>query len=367
MTASRPGAGAIRVGTAGPRPTTPATVGPLRYNAWLLQQWHLGRHDAVEASLAAEAGALGWRLVLDAVRFLRDPSEPPPARGPREHTILLNSVVTFGGVAAAQAFLAATADRPATLPAVTELHTFIAHAPTDPCADAGPDLLDDPTLDVQVAARPGAGTVLFVFTGGAQRFNGPLRLIHAWLRRLDCSVVYLRDVHSMHFLGGIASLGDGYTATVRALRDLAAGLGCGRIVCTGSSSGSFGAMRYGLDLAAARVLCFAGPSVLDDSLPELLRRERARGRVAEPVDPTRLDLAPLYRAAPAPPRLRLVYGDANAWDRLEAERMGDVPGVELAPVAGLAHHGVVPYLLADGTLERHLAWLLDDRAATTGH
>ncbi|WP_374440807.1 hypothetical protein [Stella sp.] len=347
---------AIRV--LGPeRLAPPSEIGAARYASELLRHWHLGRSDAVAQSLERESAALGWRLMLDAVRFLRDPTCVPLPRGAKERSILLSTIVTMGGVAAAKAFLAATTDEPVTVPAIAELHTLIAHAPTDAPDGAAPDLLDDPARDVQVTACPGARTVIFVFTGGAQRFNGPLRLIHAWLRRLGASIVYLRDLHGMHFLGGVPSLGDGYRETVRALRRLAADLGCPRIVCTGSSSGSFGALRYGLDLPAERVLCFAGPTVLDDSLPELLRRERLRGAVGEPVDPTQLDLAALYAAADRRPALRLVYGGANRWDRAEAERMGDVPGVELVPIPGLAQHGVVPYLLPGGAFGRHLAWL----------
>lgn len=338
---------------------SPASLGPLRYASEMTRRWHRGEHDAVERSLEAESGTAGWRLMLEAARFVRDPARVPPPCGARERSVLLNAVATLGGVAAMQAFVAATADQPAGLEAIEELHLMARHAPLDVPADAAPDLLDDPALDVQVTERPGSRTALLVFTGGAQRLNGPLRLVHAWLRRLGVTVVYLRDVHGMHFLGGVRSLGSGYGETVAALRRLVAELGCDHVACIGSSSGSFGALRYALDLAAARVLCLAGPTVLDGSVPELLRRQALRAEPGEPVDPNQLDLAPMYEAADPRPRIRLVYGDANAWDRAEAERMAAIAGVELAPIPGLERHGVIPYLLSDGAFERHLAWLVE--------
>lgn len=345
------------------RPPTLAELGPLHFASEMTRRWHQGEHDLVERALAAVQGGIGWRLMLDGLRFVRDPTVLPPAHGDKERSVLINAIATMGGVEPLRAFVAATADRPAVLEAVEELHVLARHAPATVPDDAAADLLDDPAADVQVARRPGARTALLVFTGGAQRLNGPLRLIHAWLRRLGATVVYLRDVHGMHFLGGIRSLADGYGATLVALRGLVSGLGCERIVCIGSSSGSFGAMRYALDLGAARVLCLAGPTVLDNSLPELLRRERLKGTVAEPVNPDRLDLARLYREAAARPRLRLVYGEANSLDRREAERMAGIEGVELVPIAGLERHGVIPYLVPDGSFERHLGWL----AAEPGH
>ena len=345
------------------RPLCPAALGPLRFASEVTRRWHQGEHDLVERALAAAQGGIGWRLMLDGIRFVRDPSVLPPAHGAKERSVLINAIATMGGVEPLRAFVAATADRPAVLEAIEELHILARHAPAVAPEGAAADLLDDPADDVQVTRRPGARTALLVFTGGAQRLNGPLRLIHAWLRRLGATVIYLRDVHGMHFLGGIRSLGDGYGATLAALRGLVADLGCERTVCIGGSSGSFGAMRYALDLGAARVLCLAGPTILDQSLPELLRRERLKGSVVERVDPERLDLAKLYREAAARPRLRLVYGEANALDRQEAERMAGIAGVELVPIAGLERHGVIPYLVPDGSFDRHLGWLV----AEPGH
>lgn len=347
------------------RPLCPTALGAFRFAAEVTRRWHLGEHDLVERALVAAQGGIGWRLMLDGVRFVRDPSVLPSAHGDKERSVLINAIATMGGVEPLRAFVAATADRPTVLQAIEELHILARHAPAAIPDDAAgvADLLDDPAADVQVTRRPGARTALLVFTGGAQRLNGPLRLIHAWLRRLGATVVYLRDVHGMHFLGGIRSLGNGYRATLTALRGLVADLGCERTVCIGGSSGSFGAMRYALDLDAARVLCLAGPTILDRSLPELQRRERLKGALVEPVDPERLDLAQLYREAATRPRLRLVYGGSNALDRREAERMAGIEGVELVPIAGLGRHGVIPYLVPDGSFDRHLGWLV----AEPGH
>ncbi|MCC7275277.1 MAG: hypothetical protein IT561_21595 [Alphaproteobacteria bacterium] len=344
----------------------PACVQPTGFLSRLLAMWRADRRDAVEAALAGQGAVPRWRLTLDAVRFIRrfeaDGTAPPPGQGLREQALVLDALVAFGPLAAARAFAAATSDAASLPTGLAGLWTMVLHAP-----DAPPgDFLDDPALDVQVAARAGARDVVFVFTGGAHRFNAPVGLAHHWFGRLDASVVYLRDFGEMHYLTGIGSLGDGYRAAIGGLGRIAASLNATRVACAGSSSGSYGAMRYALDLGADRVLCLAGPSVLDESLPQLLARAARRGGAAEPIDPARLDLAVLYAETARPPRLRILFGADNPLDRREAENMARVPGVELAAMPGVASHGVMPPLVADGTFDRHLDWLVPVRSEQRG-
>jgi hypothetical protein len=196
---------------------------------------------------------------------------------------------------------------------------------------AGPSLpfTDDPARDVQVAARPGADALLLAYCGAAHNLGLPLGLMHCWLGRLDASVAYLRDFSLRRYAEGIASLGPDRAATLAALRGLSRDLGARRIVCFGSSAGSFGALHDGLDLGAEAVL--------------------ATGAA--------LDLRGLYAAAPHRPRVRLVFG-ADYWnDRIYVEDFAAVPGVILQPLAGFAEHNVVPELIVRDGLDAALQWL----------
>lgn len=345
-------------GTASP---PPIRIDGRRYLSKLVRMWRSGARDAVEADLATLADMLAWRLTLDAVRYIRrferDHTARPSHYGLKERAVVVHAIIAFGHLAAARAFLAAIEGQQHPSAGLAELATLLAHAPDRPAAfDA--DFIDDPAADIQVVRRAGASTVLFVFTGGAMRFNGPLTIVDRWFRRLEATIVYLRDFDGMFYLGGIRSLGDGYGAAVRGLRGIAASLGATRIACIGNSSGSYGAMRYALDLGAAAVLCLAGPSVLDRSVPALLERQRLRGATAEPVDPARLDLAVLYAEAERHPRLRILFGADNEVDRREAQNMARLPGVELVPVPGFKRHGILPALVVDGTFDRQLDWLV---------
>lgn len=326
--------------------------------AELWQMWRAGRPDAVEAALARHASIARLRLTLDAVRYIRSfrqdkHAQPMRHYRPIEQLIVLNAILDFGDVDAARAFVAATEATPHMPAGLIDLRSLLGSI-----AGSVTPLTDDPAADVQIVAVPDATCVLFVFTDINHCFHTPIAAIHPLFHRLGFSLVYLRDFHRMFYLGGIRSLGDGYRATIRELRRIAQTIGAPRIACVGTSGGSYGAIRVGLDLRADAVLSIAGPTVIDESIPMILERERQRGLVAEPIDTTRLDLAALYASSATTPQVRLLFGADNEQDRREAVNMSGLPTVELCPIPGVWQHAVLPYLLREDALDRHLHWLI---------
>lgn len=311
---------------------------------------------------------LGRAVATFLDRFARDPAARPDPCDPREQFIMLRALVRLGELPAARAFVAGTTGSAGTLAGLDGLRALIAGLPVRAEGPGrGPDFVDDLDRDVQVVARPGAHTALMVFAGGAGGFGGPLALAHEWFRRLDASIVYLRDPRDLFYLAGLPSLGGDLSSAISELRAVAASLGADRILCIGTSAGGYAALRFGLDLAAERVLSLSGPTVIDESVELVEERSRLTGTAPLTFEAERLDLAALYRAAARRPVARLLYGGDNENDREEAERMAGIEGVERIALPGVADHGILSALVARGEFEAQLAWLMEGGGAATCH
>ena len=343
-----------------------ATDNAAGFHANLIRLWRAGRREEVEGALRRISNLAYWRLLLEAVghirRFERDGVAVSPPCGAVEQLVVLHAILDFGHIDVARAYVAGSEIDGSAPAGLTSLRLLLANMPDDPVSSSIAPFADDLARDIQIVSRPGADGVLFVFTSGFHKFHVPLNLMHRWFCNLGVSIVYLRDFNRLFFLQGIRSLGDGTGAALRGLREIAARLGVSRIGCIGASSGSYGALRHGLYLGANSVLCLAGPTMFDESIPGLVAQERRLGPFAEPIDTARLDLAVLYGEATRPPRVRMIFGADHENDVCEAENMGHLPHVELLPLPGHASHAVVPRLVTDGTFRSHLEWATRPRA-----
>ncbi len=324
----------------------------------LLKRWTAGDREAVEAEVREHSWLNERRLILETLDFLRSFERGERvtrlAQPTYRHRIVLWTILECGSVAAAKHYvsniLGHTDTRTGKLP------SLVLAAPETPPDQDETEFEDDPEAEIQIVRREGARTVLLVFTGGAKRFSGPLVLMHQWFRRLDASIVYLRDLDGMFYAGGIGSLGAGYDYTIECLAEVVRLLGGERVLCAGSSAGTFGALRYGLDLSALRVLGLSGPSRLDESAQRVMERQRRRRPLAAPIDPNCLDMALLYGRARRRPSVRMTFGERNEGDRQEAENMAHLAEVELDPVPGVEEHDVLSSLGGHG-FEVRLNWL----------
>ena len=200
---------------------------------------------------------------------------------------------------------------------------------------------DRADLEVQVVRRRDAGTVLFAFTGHFGALGLPLAIMHRWFGRLDAHVVYLRDPYRRAYSAGIPSLGIDRAATARSLKGIAKDLGTLRTACYGNSSGGYGALLYGLDIAAASVL--AVNPLTDLSLAASPTHTRFGETVSGP------DLRPLYAAAEPCPRAHLVYGAGNAADEAAVRNLDGLSGVAITAIPDWAGHDVHVGLIERGS------------------
>ena len=210
-----------------------------------------------------------------------------------------------------------------------------------------PILQEDPHGRLHVAPRPGAGATLVVFGGGGEAGSGlPLTMLQRWLGLLDANLVYLRPFDEDFYLGGLSPFGEGRQAMLNGLRDLAGRLGAPRILCLGESMGGFAAIGCGLELGAEAVLALGPLTIAGADFNRSGPAMRRRLRRAYPD--AGLDLRPTWLAAARRPRLLIAYAEDNWDDRLHAERMQGLPGVELRPQAGRSGHLIGREMMQQG-------------------
>ena len=186
---------------------------------------------------------------------------------------------------------------------------------------------------------PDARGVVLAFMGVGNRFWMQIAALHPFLAPLGHHVVYLTDAQFSCFLRGVDAIGPSYETALAGLRSLCATLGQDepRIYCYGASMGGFGALRYGLDLGARRVLAMETTTSMKGDVypaPDETWLARKLGDLA-------VDLRSLYLQAPARPQATLYYGALNGRDAAHAERFADVPGARVVAVEGSGDHDCV--------------------------
>ncbi len=217
-----------------------------------------------------------------------------------------------------------------------------------------PPVADDPDRDVIVSPRGDNGRVAIVFTGLADVAMVPLEVTDTFFAILGTTVIYLKDFHRLLYCNGIKSLAGDFSASVAALDALTRSLGdFDHLTVMGTSAGGQGALNYGLDLGAERILCFSPPTNTTADFMENAGDTRAKTVVR------RLNLlapAPLLdvrsRFAACPPRgpVDIVFGAENRIDRAHAENLRGLPNVHLHPITGLEAHGSILETIARDAL-----------------
>lgn len=231
-----------------------------------------------------------------------------------------------------------------------------------PIDDSFIPYIEDRTRDLEIVARPGADTVLLVFTGRRDRIGIPLPLAHRWLGRMPASIVYLRDFAMVQYLEGVTAFGKGREATLDGLRALFGRLGARRVLCIGTSSGTMAAMQYGLDLKAEAVVGMGSPINFDREFNMYLNWAGVAARMREQFGNRIIDLRAAYQAADNPPRTLLICADNNWDDRLQFEYMQGARNVQVSMVANSLQHVVTMALLHRDWFEPMLDWLFDPAA-----
>lgn len=208
-----------------------------------------------------------------------------------------------------------------------------------------------------MARRPNAKKIIFVFTGNARQIWVSLHMLHQLLPD-DCHVIYLKDNRTAGYLFGIEELADDYAGTVAALRRVIASLGGLPVYCLGSSGGGYASLRYAMDLGALAVLAFTPAT--DASSLNLLPDFTGLGRLTAGAA---VDIRTFYAEAKNPPRVSLVFGDAEPNDAAACRRLAELATVTLHPIPGYDRHDAVSHTMATGTFRAFVDALLAVQAA----
>lgn len=212
------------------------------------------------------------------------------------------------------------------------------------------------------AAKPGAQRCLVVFYGAMDGLGIPLPLFDCLMAPLDVSIIYVRDKHRMLYLNGIDGLGGSMAASVESLRAMISELGATDIYTLGTSSGGIGAIRYGLGLGARGIMAMGTPTNLQTHfMSKDGRFAEVHNRLNELLPAYELDMRNFVANTSTPQRIFLYHGDGHTYDRIHAEQLAGLPGVEIRPVDNFEGHSVLRPMLERGEMIPAMTELMEMR------
>ncbi|MFT3986924.1 hypothetical protein [Aestuariivirga sp.] len=239
------------------------------------------------------------------------------------------------------------------IPTLVPLHEALRLHPRLPVLLKGFLDQEDRTFQCVPGKNPGSHAMAVCFCGAGDRMGMPLNALHPWLQPQFAQIAYVRDKSRTLFLDGVEDLGS-MEQSVAELRRIAEEAGCMRIVCIGSSAGSFGALVYAPKLGAQHVLCLSGVTDLDllaeargDDFRKFLAIQKQKYGFSIP------DLRVLY-AGNSAIRVRYIYPGENPVDAAQAEILENLPLVELHRLANSDEHNVLGTMLQRRLFRREL-------------
>jgi hypothetical protein len=196
---------------------------------------------------------------------------------------------------------------------------------------------------VERGANP--AVVIIAFTGGGEKLMMPVYEFFDTTKALGYSRILLCDQYHRRYHDGIDSERPDFPSLIRYLKEEIARLGAGTVICIGTSSGGYAAIRAGHELGADYVHAFApqtGPV-----------QARNRSRLwKKPL--VLVDLARLLEKSNGRTLYYVHYGRGSAVDRAHAERLFAAPGVAAIGYPSDTHL-IAVYLAKKGFLAKALA------------
>jgi tetratricopeptide (TPR) repeat protein len=220
-----------------------------------------------------------------------------------------------------------------------------------------PIVVDDKASDVIVARAANVDTAVLVFTALTDVVSMPLPIFDRYLAALGITAIYLKDFQRLFYLRGIASLGQRYDGTIRALREICRRLGLQRLFTLGTSAGGFAAVRYGVELGADRMLSFCGEThgavggtaKLEPGVALIKRR------LAACVPQEELDLREFLLSRRYSGKIEWFYSAGAARDTDQALHLSGIGGLTLQGVTGCDDHELLRWLALHDDLSAILA------------
>lgn len=202
-----------------------------------------------------------------------------------------------------------------------------------------------------------ANVLVVVFTTMYNNFGISNLVLYALLRDMGVSVLLLRDLSKANYLGGANGLGHDLDSCAQGIVQLAQVNGCTRLLLMGFSSGGYAGHFISTLLPCQGYL---GLSIVSDfSLDTPLPTDKFISKaIRQKFRPEHLcNLATLPdRSGGA--RRRLIVGAKDSTDLLYTNSMQDTPNLEVVEVPD-CQHDTPETLMAEGHLQAHLDWLLE--------
>ncbi|GEM_PF-4927092 len=237
----------------------------------------------------------------------------------------------------------------------SELEKFFELLPK-PEARQRPIVKDDGS-ELLVSDKTASGITVVVFTGLADKVMVNIPVLDAYFAKLGYAAIYLRDFERKLYLNGISSLAPDRSGTLSVIEDKLARLNTKRVICYGSSGGSFGALRYGIELQAEKIICFSGITNIQLPFLPMSIPHNTRGflkRMNKLFSDVELDTLPWIQSARVKPPIDLWYCEHSEIDCLHAEHLKPLPQVQLHKVLNNdTHNSVVPVIMS-GEIENAL-------------
>jgi hypothetical protein len=220
--------------------------------------------------------------------------------------------------------------------------------------------LEDPEVSVAIDIKDGARNMLIAFGGMRGALGMPPFEFLRVTGRLRTSRIFVRDLAQAWYHRGVPGLGSTIDDAAAGIRTLLESRPPQRLVVTGTSAGGYAALVFGTLLGADVVLSIVPQTVVNDELLHAMGDHRCDSQLENLIadgalDPRWSDLRrdlPLARGRDT--RCEVYFDPDHELDRIHAERLASLPGVQLNHAHG-GHGRVARNLRDSGELQRILS------------
>ncbi|MDA7423824.1 hypothetical protein [Thalassococcus lentus] len=218
--------------------------------------------------------------------------------------------------------------------------------------------------EVRLSEAGQSGAAVLAFAGFARRTGAmPFSMIDRFFAGYGVSTGSFYDSRAKLFWDGLDTLGGTLDASISGLRQRLDANNLDRVYTIGTSGGGVGAIVWGCELEARRVLSFSGPT--DIRIEFLKQNDDARGQAAihalnKRLDDSQLNLRAWLEARHKRSPIRMIFCENEPLDAVQANNIAHLPEVSLCPVARYAEHESVSSALGTGDLLREFDSILED-------
>jgi pimeloyl-ACP methyl ester carboxylesterase len=204
-----------------------------------------------------------------------------------------------------------------------------------------------------------SSTLLLAFGGMKGKLDIPPFEFFGLTGEMPIKRLFVRDLNQAWYHRGVRRHGSTIPKVAENLERLMASHQIDRLVVVGTSAGGYAALIFGSLLGADRVLCFGPQTSLDLEVLDAMNDHRWDDKIAGLMSSHELDTDwtdlrfALPDARTAPTQYEIFFDDSYRPDRLHAERISEIDGVQLRPVAG-GEHEVARRMRNTGELEQVL-------------